>query len=45
MYYVEEYFGRKNFSEFGDLLRICQSFTHQLLIASEIAIQAGLKFT
>jgi len=33
----------EKFGEFGDLLRICQSFTHQLLIASEIAIKAGLK--
>ena len=30
--------------EFGDLLQICQSFTHQLLVASKIAIEAGLKF-
>jgi len=30
----------ENFGEFGDLLRICQSFIHKLL---EKAIEAGLK--
>jgi len=34
----------RNFGEFGDSLRICQSFIHQLLEASEIATEAGLKF-
>ena len=33
-----------NFREFGNLLRIRQTFTHQLLLASDIAIEAGLKF-
>jgi len=31
-------FGKENFGIF-------QSFTHQLLVASEIAIEAGIKFT
>ena len=34
----------ENFGEFGDLLRIRQSFIRQLLIMSEKAIEAGLKF-
>jgi len=37
----------ENFSEFGkfgDLLRIRQSFIRQLLVLSEKAIEAGLKF-
>jgi len=34
----------RNFGKLGDSLQICQSFTHQLLIASQIAIEAGLKF-
>jgi len=34
----------ENFGEFGDLLRICQSFIHQLLVMSEKAIEAGLIF-
>jgi len=35
----------KNFGEFGDLLRIRQSFIRQLLVKSEKAIEAGLKST
>ena len=35
----------ENSDEFGDSLCICQSFTHQLLVASEKAIKVGLKFT
>ena len=49
-----EYFGKcttvqrkilagKNFGEFGDLLRIRQSFICQLLVISEKAIEAGPK--
>ena len=34
----------ENFGEFGDLLRIRQSFIRQLLVISEKAIEAGLKF-
>ena len=34
----------ENFSEFGDLLRIRQSFIRQLLVISEKAIKAGLNF-
>jgi len=34
----------ENFGEFGDLLQIYQSFTHQLLVIFEKAIGAGLKF-
>jgi len=34
----------ENFGEFGDLLRIRQSFICQLLVISEKAIEAGLKF-
>ena len=34
----------RNFGKLGDLLQTHQSFTHQLLVASEIAIEAGLKF-
>ena len=41
--YSGKFWVGENLGEFGDLLRICQSFTHQLLIASEIAIEAGLK--
>ena len=33
-----------NFGKFGDSLRIPHSFTHQLLVASEITIDAGLRF-
>jgi len=33
----------ENFGEFGDLLRIRQSFIRQLLVVSEKAIEAGLK--
>ena len=32
----------ENFGEFGDLLRISQSFIRQLLVISEKAIEAGL---
>ena len=32
----------ENFGEFGDLLRIRQSFIRQLLLISEKAIEAGL---
>ena len=35
----------ENFGEFGNLLRIRQSFICQLLVISEKAIEAGLKFT
>ena len=35
----------ENFGEFGDLLRIHQSFIRQLLVISEKAIEAGLKST
>jgi len=35
MYYMEG-----NFGKFGDLLRTRQSFTRQLLVAYEIAIEA-----
>ena len=38
-YQIEE-----NFDKFGDLLQIHQSFTHQLPVATEIAIYTGLKF-
>ena len=34
----------ENFGEFGDLLWIRQSFIRQLLVLSEKAIEAGLKF-
>ena len=40
----------ENFGKFGDtnlanlVIRICQSFTRQLLVAYEIVIEAGLKF-
>ena len=34
----------EKFGEFCDLLRIRQSFIHQLLVISEKAIEAGLKF-
>ena len=34
----------ENFGEFGNLLRICQSFICQLLAIFEKAIEAGLKF-
>ena len=34
----------ENFGEFGDLLRIRQSFIRQFLVMSEKAIEAGLKF-
>ena len=34
----------ENFGEFGNLLRIRQSFICQLLVISEKAIEAGLKF-
>ena len=34
----------ENFGKFGDLLRICQSFIHHLLVISEKAIEAGVKF-
>jgi len=34
----------ENFVEFGNLLRIHQSCTCQLLIVTELAIEAGLKF-
>ena len=39
-----EIFGRENFGEFGDLLQIRPSFIRQLLVISEKAIGAGLKF-
>jgi len=34
----------ENFGEFGDLLRIRQSFIRQLLVISEKAIEVGVKF-
>ena len=34
----------EKFGQFGNLLRICQSFIRQLLVISEKAIEAGLKF-
>jgi len=34
----------EKFGEFGDLLRIRQSFIRQLLVISEKAIEAELKF-
>ena len=34
----------ENFGEFGDLLWIRQSFIRQLLVISEKAIEAGVKF-
>jgi len=34
----------ENFGKFGDLLRTRQSFIRQLLVVSEKAIEAGLKF-
>jgi len=34
----------ENFGELGDLLRIRQSFVRQLLVISEKAIEAGVKF-
>ena len=34
----------ENFGEFGDLQRIRQSFIRQLLVISEKAIEAELKF-
>ena len=43
LYRTAENFGRKNFGEFCDLLRICQSFIHQLLVIPEKATEAGLK--
>ena len=35
---------RENLGEFGSLLQIRQIFTRQLLVASEIAIEAAVKF-
>jgi len=35
---------KENFGEFNVSLQICQSFTCQFLIASEIVIEAGHKF-
>ena len=34
----------ENFGEFGDSVRVCQNFIHQLLVVSEKAIGAGHKF-
>jgi len=34
----------ENFGKFVDLLQICQSFIHQLLVIPEKAMEAGLKF-
>ena len=34
----------ENFSKFGNLLRIRQSFIRQFLVVSEKAIEAGLEF-
>jgi len=33
--------GGGNFGEFGDLLRICQNFIHQLFVVSEEARGGG----
>jgi len=45
-YRIAENFGRDKLAncKFGDLLRICQSFIRQLLVISEKAIEARLKF-
>ena len=36
---------RENFGELGDLLQICQSLTHQLLVMPEINISIELEYT
>ena len=41
-YCIVKNLAAENFDEFGNLLRIRQSFIHQLLIISEKAIETGL---